>query len=338
MKVLLYFEKIDKVKTSGIGRALKHQIIALQSQGIEYTLDPKDTFDLAHINTYYGDSKRLLKKLKKKHIPVIVHGHSTIEDFRESFRCWRIIAKIWFNRNLLWFYKNADFIITPTEYSKKLIDNYNLGTEVIHVSNGINPDDYVFSDEYDEEYFKKFDIKPGDKVVMGAGFYFKRKGIHDFIDVARKMPDVKFIWFGYLSKIMCTQEMLRILKHRPNNVILAGYSTTLIKAAYRHADCFFFPSYEETEGIVVLEALTCKRPILLRDIGVYEGRMQDGVNCYKANNNDEFEEKLNYILTHDNSKIVEKGLEVVEERTLDKVGVKLKEAYERVLKEYKKSS
>ena len=66
--------------------------------------------------------------------------------------------------------------------------------------------------------------------------------------------------------------------------------------------------------------------------------MQDGINCYKAHNNDEFEEKLNYILTHDNSKIVEKGLEVVEERTLDKVGVKLKEAYERVLKEYKKSS
>ena len=30
------------------------------------------------------------------------------------------------------------------------------------------------------------------------------------------------------------------------------------------------------------------------------------------------------------------GLEVVEERTLDKVGVKLKEAYERVLKAYNK--
>ena len=335
MKVLLYFEKIDKVKTSGIGRALKHQIIALESQGIEYTLDPKDNYDIAHINTYYGDSKRLLKKLKKKGIPVIVHGHSTIEDFRESFRCWKIIAKIWFNRNLLWFYKNADYIITPTEYSKKLIDSYNLGTEVIHVSNGINPPEYIFSDEYDEEYFKKFNIKEGDKVVMGAGFYFKRKGIHDFIEVARKFPDVKFIRFGYLSKIMCTQEILRILKHRPSNVILPGYSTTLIKAAYRHADCFFFPSYEETEGIVVLEALTCKRPILLRDIGVYEGWMQDGVNCYKAKNNDEFEEKLKYILNNDNSKIVENGIKVVEERTLDKVGVKLKEAYLKVLNEYK---
>lgn len=336
MKVLLYFEKADKIKTSGIGRALKHQMMALESQGIEYTLDPKDTYDLAHINTYYPDSKRLLKKLKKKGIPVIVHGHSTIEDFRESFRCWKFIAKVWFNRNLLWFYKNADFIITPTEYSKKCIDNYNLGTEVIFVSNGIKPDEYVFTDEYDKEYFEKFNIKPGDKVVMGAGFYFKRKGLHDFIEVARKFPDVKFIWFGYLQKILCTHEILKAIKHKPDNVILPGYSSTLIKAAYRHADCFFFPSYEETEGIVVLEALTCRRPILLRDIGVYEGWMQDGVNCYKAHNNEEFAEKLEYILSHDNSKIVEKGLEAVEERTLDKVGVELKKAYERVLKEYKK--
>lgn len=335
MKVLLYEQNANTMKKSGIGRALRHQKKALELNGIESTFDINDNYDIVHFNSIFPKSYRFMKKLMKKGVPLVVHGHSTYEDFRESFRCWKIIAKIWFNRNLLWFYKNADYIITPTEYSKKLIDSYNLGTEVIHVSNGINPPEYIFSDEYDEEYFKKFNIKEGDKVVMGAGFYFKRKGIHDFIEVARKFPDVKFIWFGYLSKIMCTQEILRILKHRPSNVILPGYSTTLIKAAYRHADCFFFPSYEETEGIVVLEALTCKRPILLRDIGVYEGWMQDGVNCYKAKNNDEFEEKLKYILNNDNSKIVENGIKVVEERTLDKVGVKLKEAYLKVLNEYK---
>ena len=38
MKVLLYFEKEDKIKRSGIGRALKHQIIALESAGIDDAL------------------------------------------------------------------------------------------------------------------------------------------------------------------------------------------------------------------------------------------------------------------------------------------------------------
>ena len=51
MKVLLYFENQNMIRKSGIGRALKHQIKALQSQGIEYTLDPRESFDIAHINT-----------------------------------------------------------------------------------------------------------------------------------------------------------------------------------------------------------------------------------------------------------------------------------------------
>ena len=87
MKVLLYFENQEKIKTSGIGRALKHQIQALTSNGVEYTLDPKDKYDIAHINTYFPKAKKLVKKLKKQHVPVIVHGHSTIEDFRNSFIC-----------------------------------------------------------------------------------------------------------------------------------------------------------------------------------------------------------------------------------------------------------
>ena len=191
MKVLLYFEKEEKIKKSGIGRALRHQIAALTSAGLEYTLDPKDSFDIAHINTYFPASKRLLKRLKKKHIPVIVHGHSTKEDFRNSFRLWKIM-KLWFYPNLMWFYKNADFIITPTQYSKDLIDAYNLGTEVIYVSNGINPQEYAYDEEKIKAFKEFFKIQEGEKVVIGIGFPFNRKGIKDFFAVAKSKFDLSF--------------------------------------------------------------------------------------------------------------------------------------------------
>ena len=51
MKICLYFEGEKMISTSGIGRALKHQKAALASQGIEYTLDPDDDYDILHINT-----------------------------------------------------------------------------------------------------------------------------------------------------------------------------------------------------------------------------------------------------------------------------------------------
>ena len=37
------------------------------------------------------------------------------------------------------------------------------------------------------------------------------------------------------------------------------------------ADAFFFPSREETEGIVVLEALASHQDVVVRDIPVYKG-------------------------------------------------------------------
>ena len=39
-----------------------------------------------------------------------------------------------------------------------------------------------------------------------------------------------------------------------------------LRNAYCGADAFAFFSYEETEGIVVLEALACEVPVVLRDI------------------------------------------------------------------------
>ena len=43
-------------------------------------------------------------------------------------------------------------------------------------------------------------------------------------------------------------------------------------------------SKEETEGIVILEALAMKIPTLIRDIPVYEGWLTDSKDVYKAKN------------------------------------------------------
>ena len=338
MKVLLYFEKEEKIKKSGIGRALRHQIAALTSAGIEYTLDPKDTYDIAHINTYFPESKKLVKKLKKKGVPVIVHGHSTKEDFQNSFRLWKVM-KLWFYPNLMWFYRNADFIITPTLYSKNLIDSYNLGTEVIYVSNGISPQEYAYDEDKIKAFKDFFKIKDGEKVVIGIGFPFNRKGIKDFFAVAKERPEVKFIWFGYLQRILTQPNVLRAIKYRPSNVIMPGYiDNAIIKGALRYAECLFFPSYEETEGIVVLEALASNCPVLIRDIGVYEDWLKDGRDCYKGHNNQEFLEKLDIIMNSNNAELVKNGYELVEERTLEKVGQELKQAYENLLEKFNKKA
>ena len=332
MKVLLYLENQSSLSVSGIGRALVHQQEALKENGIEFTLNPKDDFDIVHINSYGPKSYHLLKKCKKKGIPVVVHGHSTHEDFRESFRCWKLMAPF-YNHMMNRMYKRADLIVTPTPYSKELIENYKgVNCKVVAISNGIKLEDYQYNKKNVEAFKKMFNIT-NEKVVIGVGFYFKRKGIDDFFDVARKMPDVKFIWFGYLNKFLTTSYILKCIKHKPDNVILPGYiKGNVIKGALYYANCMFFPTNEETEGIVALEALATKLTLVTRDIGVYKGWLQNEVNCFKGKNNEEFIDYIKKSIETDCSSIHEEGYKVVENRTLDKVGLQLKNEYKLLLK------
>lgn len=63
------------------------------------------------------------------------------------------------------------------------------------------------------------------------------------------------------------------IKNAPENLCFPGYieRDELCEAYY----LFTFFSYEETEGIVVLEALACGIPALIGDIPFYEGWLTD---------------------------------------------------------------
>lgn len=333
MKTLIYFQNADTFKKSGIGRAMSHQLRALKSAGVETTVDKKDSYDVAHINTYFGKSRRTLKLAKKKGVPVIVHGHSTYEDFRRSFKCWQL-AEPFFDHDLKWMYSRADLIIAPTPYARDLIKSYGLCQNVIAISNGIAIDEYAEDKEAQKEFREKFGLKEGEKFVMGVGFPFERKGLIDFFEVARKFPDVKFIWFGALQRILTNEKIARAIKKRPANAIMAGYCKgSLIHGAYQTASAMFFPSYEETEGIVVLEALASFCPLLVRDIGVYREWLEKDVNCRMASDNEGFEKELKDLLENGEDKNrLEAGFEVAKERDLPLIGKQLEAAYSSLLK------
>lgn len=65
MKVLLYLEAENYLRKSGIGRAIKHQAKALSLVGQHFTTNPRETYDLVHLNTYGLKSWLLMIKAQK---------------------------------------------------------------------------------------------------------------------------------------------------------------------------------------------------------------------------------------------------------------------------------
>lgn len=66
MKVLLYTEGEKMTSNSGLGKAIKHQMKALESANVEYTTNLKDDYDIIHINFYGPRSYHLAKKAHRK--------------------------------------------------------------------------------------------------------------------------------------------------------------------------------------------------------------------------------------------------------------------------------
>lgn len=85
MKILIYNEDYQTVKESGVGKAIDHQKKALDLVGVSYTLNPDDDYDICHINTVFPKSAFFANKARKSGKKVVYHGHSTKEDFKNSF-------------------------------------------------------------------------------------------------------------------------------------------------------------------------------------------------------------------------------------------------------------
>ena len=327
MNILLYQKGEKMLRKSGIGRAMKHQMKALDMAGVSYTTDPSEDFDLVHINTIDPFARMMARKARRKGIPVVYHAHSTEEDFKNSFIFSNQIAplfKLW----IISCYKLGDYILTPTPYSKKILEGYGIEKPIQAISNGIDLERFKEEGEKVEEYRSFFKIQKGEKVIISVGLYFERKGLPDFIELAKRMPEYRFIWFGHSSLSTVTKAIRQAIKEKPSNLELPGYiSGNVIEGAYADADIFLFPSYEETEGIVVLEALAAKCQVVLRDIPVYDPWMIDKENCYKGNDNEEFETLVHSLLDGRLNPTFNKGFVVAKERAIKEIGVQLKEVY-----------
>lgn len=330
MKVLLYTEGYNTIKKSGLGKAIKHQIKALEDNNIEYTTNLKDDYDILHINFYGPKSYFYTKKMRKKGKKIVYHAHSTEEDFRNSFHFSNLVAPL-FKKWICKCYSLGDVIITPTEYSKRLLQNYNLNRPIKAISNGVDTDFFQRDEKAGKEFRKKYNFSENDKVIIGIGLYIERKGILDFVELAKRLPEYKFIWFGYSPLWASPRKIKKAVSTKLDNLIFAGYvEQDVIKSALSGADLYLFPTLEETEGIPIIEALTSRIPTIIRDIPVFE-EYEENIHVYKARSIDEFEIKIKQILDGKLPDLTEKGYSLAISKDVKNVGKKLIETYEELL-------
>ena len=329
MSITLYSGCLSLVRKSGVGQAILHQRDMLERIGIEATNKWTETSSAVHINTVFPDSPVAAWFARLRHRKVVYYGHSTMEDFRNSFKGSNLFAPL-FKRWIIHCYELGDLVITPTPYSKRVLESYGVKRPIYALSNGVDTDFFAPSLERRTAFRNKYGLSPAEKAVISVGHYIERKGLLDFVELARALPQVRFFWFGYTNLNLVPKRIRTAIQNAPKNLSFPGYvEREELRDAYCGCDLFAFLSNEETEGIVVLEALACGIPALVRDIPVYNGWLADGQSVHKASSLAGFAEKTAAILTGALPDLTASVLRVARERSLDAVGEKLARIYQK---------
>ena len=261
--------KATTVPGQGVGAAYLEQLnLIRQSKHIDVTFKPSKDTQIIHVHTInlqYFFSMFFAK------VPTVMYVHFLPSTLKGSIKLPKLffVVFVWYIKK---FYRLADFLVVVNpSFVNPLIQLGIPENRIKFIPNYVNPEQFK-TDQTQYALKKKLGVKGF--MVLGVGQVQSRKGILDFVEVAKKLPDISFIWAGGFSFKGITDgydALKEVIDNPPENVKFVGIiPRDTIKDYYHASDLFFLPSYEELMPMSVLEAAVMDKPILLRTLALYE--------------------------------------------------------------------
>lgn len=331
----------DSVDGQGVGSAYLELMKLLNEDGkndFEIFLNKGTKYDIIHAHTV---EPRNYLKLKFSKNPTVAYVHFLPDTLDGSIKLPKPIFKI-FKKYVISFYKSADYLVVVNPIFKKDIAKAGIKEDKItYIPNFVSKEMfYKKTDKEIKDIRKKLGIKENKFVVLGAGQIQNRKGVIDFVEVAKKLPKIDFIWAGGFSFGGITDghhDLKKIMENPPKNVRFLGIvPRNEMNDLFNASDLLFVPSYNELFPMTILEAISTDTPILLRDLELYEDILFK--KYLKGSNNDEFSEIIK-LLSKDKKeyqKQVENAKEISEFYSKEHVYKMWKEFYTEIAKKKKK--
>ncbi|MBU2634560.1 MAG: glycosyltransferase family 4 protein [Nanoarchaeota archaeon] len=243
------------------GKDLFHEVYRYAQKVRE--IAKKEDFDIIHAHDWMTYEAGYFAK-QETNKPLIVHIHAT-EDDRTGGNPNEFIAK-----REEWGLKVADRVIANSNYTKQnVIKSYQIDPKKIDVVHwGLDLDEEAYNINHKSPF-------RDEKTILFLGRVTIQKGPDYFVEVAKKVLDfekgIKFVVAGsgdMLSRIINRVSELGIL----DKFIFTGWLRgEEVHKAFQMADIYLMPSVSEPFGLVALESLKNKTPIIVsKQSGVSE--------------------------------------------------------------------
>ena len=265
-----------------------------------------EKINIVHIILPMSGSIIAIKAAKALNIKIVAHSHSQPENlFMDMPRIIQPTLNRMWNSYLMWTYSKASSLIYPSEMAKTLLDKLSKNNQSSHViSNGINIKEFkpTLIGNFCERYY----IPKETTKLLFVGRLFPEKSIDTLIKaiphVIKDHPNthIMIVGDGHLrSKLEKLTHELKVDKFITFLGLVSEEDKIL---AYNASDIFILPSLAELEGMVVLEAMACGKPIIISDSIMSASRFFVEKNgfLFETKNAKDLAEKVLNLITNDN--------------------------------------
>lgn len=229
----------------------------------------EENIDIVHIILPMSGSIMAIKAARSLGIKIVAHSHSQPENlFMDMPKLIQPTLNSMWNSYLSWTYDKAESLIYPSEMARSLLDKLSKNDKPSHViSNGINTEE--FKPMLIGDFYNRYNIPENAIKLLFVGRLFPEKSVDTLIraipHIIEKYPDtyIMIVGSGHLKPKL---EKLTHDMGVDKFVTFLGLVSEEDKIlAYNASDIFVLPSLAELEGMVVLEAMACGKPIIISD-------------------------------------------------------------------------
>ncbi|MEI6581039.1 MAG: glycosyltransferase [bacterium] len=295
----------------------------------------KEKIDIVHIILPMSGSIIAIQAARALGIKIVAHSHSQPENlFMDVPKILQpMMNKIW-NSYLAWTYGKAESLIYPSEMARDLLKKLSKKEQISHViSNGINIEE--FKPTPVEDFHERYNIPKDTVKLLFVGRLFPEKSVETLIratpHIIKKHPNTHImIVGGGISKVKL-EKLVRDLAVEKYTTFLGLVSDKDKILAYNASDIFILPSLAELEGMAVLEAKACGKPIIISDSEMSASRFfVDGNGfLFETKNHEDLAEKALRLILDKNlrEKMGQISLEKSKNYDIKKSADKLEEVY-----------
>ena len=272
----------DKIKVYKIARTPSislYKEYPLPSFNKKYIYNLLNEFkpDIVHSQIPFIYGKIAQNWSKSNKIPFVTVNHTFYIDYLHYAGFFKPLIKSPFIVYLRNFYNSSDLVITPSQFMKNQLISYGINQKIEIIPTGIN----IPSDENVEltlEIKDKLQISPNDSVIIYLSRIAKEKNIYMLIDafnlLFKEIKSIKLLMCGAgpeLKNLILYKDTLECR----DNIILTGMIKKEDVNNYLYCgNIFAFPSYTETQGLAIMEAMACGLAV----VAVNKGGVPESIN------------------------------------------------------------